>query len=53
MGGTGQEGKRPKKLGILLFTYWVLLTTCICFALLEMVMCLKHIEASHIMVFNS
>ena len=42
-----------KKMGILPFTYWVLLTTYIFFAYLEIVMCLKHIEASHIMAFNS
>ena len=52
-GGTRQEEKKAKKLGILLFTYWVLLTTYIFFALLKMVMCLKHIEASRIMAFNS
>jgi hypothetical protein len=40
-------------LGILPFTYWVLLTTYIFFDLLEIVMCLKHIEANHIMTLNS
>ena len=44
MGETSQEGKRP--------TNWEL-TTNIFFALLEIVTCLKHIEASHIMAFNS
>ena len=34
-------------------TYWVLLTNYIFFALLKIVMCLEHIEASHIMAFNS
>jgi hypothetical protein len=49
-----REGReKAKKLGILLFMYWVLLTTYIFFALLEIVMCLKHIEASHVMAFNS
>ena len=52
--GWNQPGReKAKKLGILPFTYWVLLTTFIFFALLEIVMCLKHIEASHIMSFNS
>ena len=52
--GWNQPGReKAKKLGILPFTYWVLLTTYIFFALLEIVMCLKHIEASHIMAFNS
>ena len=45
--------EKAKKLGILTLTYLVLLTTYIFFALLEIVMCLKHIEASHIMAFNS
>ena len=52
--GWNQPGReKVKKLGILPFTYWVLLTTYIFFALLEIVMCLKHLEASHIMAFNS
>ena len=47
-----RKGKDPK---IGNFTLYVLglLTTYICFALLDIVMCLKHIEASHIMTFNS
>ena len=48
-----RKGKGQKKLGILPLTYRVLLTTYIFFALLEIVMSLKHIEASHIMAFNS
>ena len=52
--GWNQPGReKAKKMGILPFTYWVLLTTFIFLALLEIVMCLKHIEASHIMAFNS
>ena len=52
--GWNQPGReKANKLGILSFTCWVLLTTYIFFALLEIVMCFKHIEASHIMAFNS
>ena len=52
--GWSQPGReKAKKMGILPFMYWVLLTTYIFFALLEIVMCLKHIEASHIMAFDS
>ena len=52
--GWNQPGReKANKLGILPFTYWVLLTTYIFFALLEIVMCVKYIEASHIMAFNS
>ena len=44
--GWNQPGReKAKKLGILPFMYYVLLTTYIFFALLEIVMCLKHIEA--------
>ena len=53
MGGTRQEGKRQK---IGNFTLYVLVSLdhlYFFFALLEIVMCLKHIEASHIMAFNS
>jgi hypothetical protein len=42
--GWNQAGReKAKKMGILPFTYWVLLTTYIFFALLEIGMCLKHI----------
>ena len=52
--GWNQPGReKAKKLGILPFTYWFLLTTYIYFALLEIVMCFMHIEANHIMAFNS
>ena len=54
MYGWNRPGRdKAKKLRFLPFTYWVLLTTYIFFALLEIVMCLKFIEASHIMAFNS
>ena len=52
--GWNQPGReKAKKWGIIPFMYWVLLTTYIFFDLLEIVMSLKHIEASHIMAFNS
>ena len=52
--GWNQPGReKANKLEILPFTYWVLLTILFFFALLEIVMCLKHVEASHIMAFNS
>ena len=47
-----RKGK-GRKIGNFTLSYWVLWTTYIFFALLEIVMCLMHIEASHIMAFNS
>ena len=51
-GGTSQEGKRPKNWEFFLYLLGSLDQLYI-FAFLEIVICLKHIEASHIMEFNS
>ena len=53
MGGTSQDVKRLKKMGFSTSILWVFLTIYIVFALLEINMCFKHLEASHIMSYDS
>ena len=52
MRGTSQDVKRLE-MGFLAFILWVFLTIYIVFALLKINMCFKHLEASHIMSFDS
>ena len=53
MGGFSQDVKRQKKMGFLLFILWVFLTIYIFVALMKLIMCFKHLEASHIMSWDS
>ena len=49
MGGTSQDVKRPKKMGFLL---WVFLTVSI-FYVMNITVCFKHLEASHIIIADT
>ena len=52
--GRNQSGcEKAKKVGFLPFIIWVFLTNYIFFALIEFTMCFKHLEASHIMSFDT
>ena len=52
--GRNQSGcEKAKKVGFLASILWVFLTFYIVFALLKINMCFKHLEASHIMSFDS
>ena len=52
--GRNQSGcEKAKKVGFLPSILWVFLTIYICFALMKITMCFKHLEASHIMSCDS
>ena len=52
--GKNQSGyEKAKKLGFLFSILGVFLTTYVVFALLKINKCFKHLEASHIMSFDS
>ena len=53
MGGISQGVERLTKMRFLPSILWVFLTTYIFFALMKIIMCFKHLEASHIMSFDS
>ena len=53
MGGTSQDVKRLKKWDFLPQYFGFFLSIHIVFALLKINMCFKHLEASHIMPFDS
>ena len=53
MGGISQDVKRLNKFKFLPFILWGFLTIYICVALMKISMCLKQLEASHIMSWDS
>ena len=49
MGGISQDVKRQKNVGFLPFKLWLFLTIYIFVALMQITICFKQLEASHIM----
>ena len=53
MGGISQDAKRLKMWDFLPFILWAFLTIYIFVVLIKITMCLKQLEASHIMSWDS